>query len=948
MSPGRQGVKPASQQPGGVLERGNEAVLALDRDLKFTFINRPAAELLGREPEELLNADAWAEFPENEARKLRSILEQAMAEQKPACAEVFLRSRWFENRVYPSPDGDSVFFYDVTGRKEAEQAARESAALLKGQNQVLDLIVRGAELHEVLDLLARTVEEECPGMLCSILLLDPDGIHVRHGAAPSLPEGYNRAIEGQPIGPCAGSCGTAAFRREPVIVEDIATDPLWEEYRDLALGYGLRACWSTPVFDPRRRVLGTFACYFRAPARPGKKELKLIEIATYTAAIAIFKHREEEALRTSEERLRLAVSCGQVGIWEWDIAAGRVVWSDRLKAIFGLSAGADNLDLQAVLDVIHPEDRPRVEAALEQSRAVGADYDVEYRICWPDGSLRWVASKGRMVSDAGRLVRAVGVAMDITERKRAEEELARREAQLSEAQRIAHLGSYEWDVRTGKVYWSEELYRIFGVSPGQLAPTFEAALERIHPDDRNLARETIERAFRERSSFDFEERIVRPDGDIRVVQSQGNWIFNEAQEPVKLVGICQDITERKQAEMQLRQSEERFQIAARATNDMIWEWDLATDSVWWNQGATTLFGYPPGEVRSDLAWWAEHIHPEDVGRVMTRILTAAKSGEGFWSDEYRFQRGDGSYADVFDRGYVVAGIDGTPIRMIGAMIDITGRKRAMEVLEERVAARTAELHEINRELHSEIAQRRRAEEMLRARNEELKGFAYTVSHDLKAPLRGIAGYAQELDRRHRAGLADRALFCITQIRSAVNTLDRLIDDLLQYARLDAEIPAYTQVDLAAMVEGILRHRNPEITEQGVEVTLDISPASAGAWERGLLQILTNLIDNALKYSRNAKPPRVAVTARQSPGVLHIVVSDNGIGFDMKYHDRIFGLFNRLVLPEEFEGTGAGLAIVKKLVDKWGGKIWAESEPGSGAAFFLDLPTGRPAGMEEAA
>ncbi|MGE5568934.1 MAG: PAS domain-containing protein [Rhodospirillales bacterium] len=941
MSPGRQDVKPGASEQPGVLERVNEAILALDRDLKLTFINRRAAELLGREPEELLGTDAWAEFPESEARQLRQILEQAMAEQRPACAEVFLRSRWFENRVYPSPDGVSVFLYDITGRKQAEEAARESAALLKGQNQVLELIVRGAELREVLDLLARTIEEESPGMLCSILLLDPDGIHVRHGAAPSLPEGYNRAIDGEPIGPRAGSCGTAAFRREPVIVEDIATDPLWEEYRDVALEYGLRACWSTPIFDPRRRVLGTFACYFRAPARPGKKELKLIEIATYTAAIAIFKHREEEALRTSEERLRLAVSCGQVGIWEWDIAAGRVVWSDRLKAIFGWPAGADNPDPRAVLDAIHPEDRPRVEAALEQACAAGADYNVEYRIYWPDGSLHWVASKGRIVSDAGRLVRAVGVALDITERKRAEEELARREAQLSEAQRIAHLGSYEWDVRTGKVYRSEELYRIFGVSPGQLAPTFEAELERVHPEDRSLARETIEHAFRERSSFDFEERIVRPDGEIVVVQSQGNWIFNEAQEPVKLVGTCQDITERKQAEMRLRQSEERFQIAARATNDMIWEWDLATDSVWWNQGATTLFGYPTGEVRSDLAWWAEHIHPEDVERVITRILTAAKRGECFWSDEYRFQRGDGSYADVFDRGYVVAGSDGKPARMIGAMIDITERKRALEVLEERVAARTAELQ-------SEVSHRKRAEEMLRARNEELKGFAYTVSHDLKAPLRGIAGYAQELDRRHRVGLADRALFCVTQIRAAVNTLDRLIDDLLHYARLDTETPAYTQVDLAAMVEDILQHRNPVIAEQGAEVTLDISPASAGAWERGLLQILTNLIDNALKYSRNARPPRIAITARQSPGVLHIVVSDNGIGFDMKYHDRIFGLFNRLVRPEEFEGTGAGLAIVKKLVDKSGGKIRAESEPGSGAAFFVDLPTGQPAGMEEAA
>ena len=134
--------------------------------------------------------------------------------------------------------------------------------LLLGQNRVLKLIAEGKPLRETLDVLLHIVERQSPGMLASILLLDADGIHVRHGAAPSLPEAYVKAIDGQPIGPVAGSCGTAAFRREPVIVEDIAADPLWVNYRILALEHGLRACWSTPIFDEHHRVLGTFALYF--------------------------------------------------------------------------------------------------------------------------------------------------------------------------------------------------------------------------------------------------------------------------------------------------------------------------------------------------------------------------------------------------------------------------------------------------------------------------------------------------------------------------------------------------------------------------------------------------------------------------------------------------------------------------------------------------------------
>jgi GAF domain-containing protein len=173
----------------------------------------------------------------------------------------------------------------------------ELGDLLECQTLVLELIARGETLYQVLDTLVRVIQLQCPGMLASILLLDPDGSHVRHGAAPDLPEDYVRAIDGLPIGPQAGSCGTAAFTRKPVIVGDIATDPLWKDYRAVALQNDLRACWSTPIFDSERRVLGTFAMYFRAPGLPSQSHLRLIDISTHIAAIAITKHRAEEEIR---------------------------------------------------------------------------------------------------------------------------------------------------------------------------------------------------------------------------------------------------------------------------------------------------------------------------------------------------------------------------------------------------------------------------------------------------------------------------------------------------------------------------------------------------------------------------------------------------------------------------------------------------------------------------
>jgi GAF domain-containing protein len=186
--------------------------------------------------------------------------------------------------------------FSLVDTKKRKRVNPEGSWELEGRNLVLELIALGGSLNQVLDTLLRLIELQCPGMLASILLLDPDGIHVRHGGAPDLPEDYVRAVDGLAIGPQAGSCGTAAFTRKPVIVGDIATDPLWNDYRSLALKHDLRACWSTPIFDSERRVLGTFAMYFREPGLPNQRHLRLIEISTHIAAMAITKHRAEEAI----------------------------------------------------------------------------------------------------------------------------------------------------------------------------------------------------------------------------------------------------------------------------------------------------------------------------------------------------------------------------------------------------------------------------------------------------------------------------------------------------------------------------------------------------------------------------------------------------------------------------------------------------------------------------
>jgi len=188
--------------------------------------------------------------------------------------------------------------HDITDRKQSE-------TLLNVQNQVLNMVASGKPLPETLTSLIQGIEALVPGMLGSILLLDSDGVHVHHGAAPSLPAEFIAAVDGQPIGPVAGSCGTAAYRKEAVYAEDINTDPLWEKYKVVAQSNGLRACWSTPIFGSQDQVLGTFDMYYREPGLPQTEHLRLIGTVTHIASIAINRHREEQALRNSENRFAI-------------------------------------------------------------------------------------------------------------------------------------------------------------------------------------------------------------------------------------------------------------------------------------------------------------------------------------------------------------------------------------------------------------------------------------------------------------------------------------------------------------------------------------------------------------------------------------------------------------------------------------------------------------------
>jgi PAS domain S-box-containing protein len=317
------------------------------------------------------------------------------------------------------------FCVDISARKQAE-------ALVNGQRQVLEMVVSGAALPDTLNTLVRLVESQAPGLLGSILLVDDDGAHIRHCAAPSLPPEFVAAIDGEAIGPAAGSCGTAAYRKEAVFVADIAVDPLWADYKASALPHGLRACWSAPILDERRRFLGTFALYCRQPGSPQPAHLRLIDMATQTAAIAIHHHLAEGALRASEERFRATFEQAAVGVAHVSPEGRWLRVNQKLCDIVGYSR--EDLLSKTFHDITHPDD---LGADLENVRQMLTGeiktYSIEKRYIRKDGSTVWINLTVALIrGDAGQPDYFISVVEDISERKRVNAELQQKLAELQQ------------------------------------------------------------------------------------------------------------------------------------------------------------------------------------------------------------------------------------------------------------------------------------------------------------------------------------------------------------------------------------------------------------------------------------------------------------------------------------------------------------------------------------
>ncbi|HUL51407.1 MAG TPA: PAS domain S-box protein [Candidatus Nitrosotalea sp.] len=658
-----------------------------------------------------------------------------------------------------------------------------------------------------------------------------------------------------------------------------------------------------------RKVIWAKLTASAVPDRTGKPLYTLSVVEDITQ-----RKSAEEVLAKSERRFRALIEKSSDSITMLG-PDGKLLYDAGAPTLRNLGYPEPEVVGRMMSDFLHPEDIEPIRRLLsELVDRPGTAIAAQYRLRHQSGTHRWIEGTGtNLLSDPS--VGAIVInSRDISDRKQAEEKLRQSEERFSKAFHASPVAISIATLAEGRfIDANESFLRLTGYRREELVT--RTALELgiwVDPADRD---EVAQRLRREGSIRDVEGRFCTKSGERR--ESLAALELIELDGELCILCLLHDITERKSADAALRKSEERFQLIARATNDTVWDWDLKTDQVWWNEGIKTLFGYSIEEAGYDGSWWDEHIHPDDKEAVLSGMRAVIIGGDHFWSAEYRYRRANGSYADVFDRGYVLRDDQGNPVRMIGAMMDITDRKR------------------VEREL---AKARDEAVESARLKSE----FLANISHEVRTPLNGIIGMTVLLrDTRLNAqqrGFADT-------IQSSADALLTIINDILDFSKIEAGKMHFESLDfdLRKTVESTIELLAERAQRKHIEL-ISLINHDAPALLRGdpgrLRQVLTNMVDNAIKFTERGEVlVRVSRDAEtDSHATLCFTITDTGIGIREETLPNLFHAFYQAdgSTTRRYGGTGLGLAISKQLVEMMGGQIGVESVLGKGSTFWFTV------------
>ncbi len=670
---------------------------------------------------------------------------------------------------------------------------------------------------------------------------------------------------------------------------------------------------------------------------------KIIGISTIAQDVSERK-QAERALRDSEERLRLALDGARLGTWHWDLASGELEGSPRAFALFGLPPDT-RINFDGLLTRVHPDDRMLIDAAVERALAEHREYKVDYRVIWPDGTERWIAARGQAFQNAaGENVRMGGIVSDVTERRQAEDALRESEERF---QAMANgIPQLAWMAEAdGSIFWYNQ--RWYDYTGTRFEQVQDWAWQSVHdPAMLPVVMERWKGAIAAGKPFEMEFPLRGADGVFRMFLTRIMPVKDAEGRVTRWFGTNTDISERKEIEERLAgQAEELSRQAAEVLRsrealetqtfmlqsvlDSMAEGLIAADAsgkfVIWNPAAEKILGLGAADVPTKE--WTAHYGlylPDTITPFPTDQLPLTRALQGEASSAEMFVRNpaldEGAWIEA--SGRPLKGTDGVQHGGVVAFRDITQKRNAEQ-----------EVQKLNEELEHRVIERTA---QLEAANQELEAFTYSVSHDLRAPLRHIAGFAGILMEEFGPKLEPQAQHYLRRIAEGTRKMGQLVDELLSLARVGRQTPSLQVAGLDSIVAEVVTLLKPDY--EGRKVEWRIAQLPFVECDPTLMKLVfQNLISNALKYSRPRAETIIEIGQTETKdGKNAIFVRDNGVGFSMKYADKLFGVFQRLHRAEDFEGTGVGLATVQRIIHKHGGRVWAEAELDRGAYFYFTL------------
>lgn len=525
------------------------------------------------------------------------------------------------------------------------------------------------------------------------------------------------------------------------------------------------------------------------------------------------------------------------------------------------------------------------------------------------GELMFAEINGHLIEYRGRKIAFIQI-NDLTEKEKALEQLKESQAKLETATKIARLGYWQLKSDGSERYWSDEVYEIWGVTRDNFEVTFDTFLNTIHPEDRDAFVKEQTAFHSWKKTFDLEYRIILPDGSITWVYEKGKLLEDELGNPIIFQGMVQDITPQRLLMLSLEESNKRYEYVTKASFDAIWDWDLVNMTLFWGEGFQDIFGYDLKQTEPNINSWTKYIHPDDLRRVVTGIYEFIDGTGTIWQDEYRYQKADGVFAYVTDKGYVIRNKNGTGIRMVGVMQDISDRKKD----EKELKSFADELYKRNKELHE---------------------FGYIVSHNLRSPIANIMGSVTllEMDKDDQETIDQ----CVKDINFSINRLDEVIRDLSNILSITDGSAGWIKenIDVNEVLNNVHSDLKNAITQAGAVVQRPSGVFMCYSNKAYLYSVFFNLIGNAIKY-RGERQLEINISIEQTFNSTTIKVADNGAGIDLnRYGGELFKPYKRFNTTPE--GKGLGLFLVKSHVEALNGSIEVNSELGLGTTFTIVFP-----------